>query len=160
MPSDFEEGLMVGLLIGEGHFGGDGRAPHVTLRTHVRHEALLRWVERTFPGGRLYGPYHHDGRHYFQWMVRGAYLRDHFVPFLERCLSPVLDTHSWSRFDKMRRTYTKQLGPLPAEESRLSSPALAVMGSESKATPEVSKRAEELFERMRQAGSGPTGPQR
>ena len=88
MATEFEKGVLIGLLVGEGHFGGDGRQPHVTLRMHVRHEALFRWLERTFPGGKLYGPYHHGGRHYFQWMARGSYLRDHLLPVLEEGLSP------------------------------------------------------------------------
>ena len=69
-----DEGIVVGLLIGEGHFGGDGRQPQVTLRMHVRHEALMRWLAARFPRSRLYGPYHHGGRHYFQWMARGEAL--------------------------------------------------------------------------------------
>ena len=69
-----DEGIVVGLLIAEGHFGGDGRQPQVTLRMHVRHEALLRWLVERFPRSRLYGPYHHGGRHYFQWMARGEAL--------------------------------------------------------------------------------------
>ena len=36
-----DEGIVVGLLVGQGHFGGDGRQPQVTLRMHVRHEALM-----------------------------------------------------------------------------------------------------------------------
>ncbi|MGA2036891.1 MAG: hypothetical protein ABSH04_04820 [Acidimicrobiales bacterium] len=160
MPSEFEEGVMVGLLIGDGHFGGDGRQPHVTLRMHVRHEALLRWIDRNFPGGRVYGPYHHDGRHYLQWMARGAYLRDHLVPFLERCLSPLLDEYSWNRFDKMRRTYVKHLGILPEEAGRASSPAITTRGpgqpTAGAALPgaEVSKRVDEVFERLRKARAG------
>ena len=55
--SEFEHGFLFGLLVGEGHFGGDGRQPQVTLRMHIRHEGLFRWLEATFPGGRLYGPY-------------------------------------------------------------------------------------------------------
>ncbi len=34
-----------GILVGEGHFGGDGRQPQVTLRMHVDHEALFRWLD-------------------------------------------------------------------------------------------------------------------
>jgi hypothetical protein len=49
MATRFEIGYLVGLLVGEGHFGGDGRAPQVTLRMHVRHEAIFRWIEQTFP---------------------------------------------------------------------------------------------------------------
>lgn len=114
MANSFEEGVLLGLLIGEGHFGGDGRQPQVTLRMHVRHQALFEWIEGAFPGGRLYGPYNHDGRRYFQWMARGAYLRDELVPLLERGLSPDLDGHSWERFLRMRTTYTRQLGPAPS----------------------------------------------
>ena len=72
--TDRDEGLVVGLLIGQGHFGGDGRQPHVTLKMHIRHEALLRWLEIGIPGSRLYGPYDHGGRRYFQWMARGPAL--------------------------------------------------------------------------------------
>ena len=84
--SDFEVGMLVGILIGEGHFGGDGRQPQITLRMHTDHEALFRWLEKTFPGGRLYGPYHHGGRSYFQWMARGEFLRKELVPLLDRHL--------------------------------------------------------------------------
>jgi hypothetical protein len=105
MPTQFEAGFLVGLLVGEGHFGGDGRQPHVTLRMHVRHEAIFRWLERTFPGGRVYGPYHHGGRNYLQWMARGAFLRDELVPLLDRFLSPALDRHSFERFQLMKARY-------------------------------------------------------
>jgi hypothetical protein len=108
-PDDFSLGLLAGLLIGEGHFGGDGRQPQVTLRMHVRHEAIFRWLERTFPGGKLYGPYHHDGRHYYQWMARGAYLRDCLLPLLESVLSPDIDEHSFNRLSRMRDSYASRL---------------------------------------------------
>jgi len=110
MATPLEQGILVGLLVGEGHFGGDGRQPQVTLRMHVRHEALFHWLERTFPGGRLYGPYHHDGRHYFQWMARGTYLRDHLMPILRAQLSPELDGHSHERFGQMSERYATRLG--------------------------------------------------
>jgi hypothetical protein len=102
---DFDTGFLVGLLVGEGHFGGDGRQPHVTLRMHTDHEALFRWLERTFPGSRLYGPYHHGGRSYFQWMARGGFLRDVLVPLLDARLRPELDAKSWDRFQEMKRRY-------------------------------------------------------
>jgi len=105
MPTQFELGFLTGLLVGEGHFGGDGRQPHVTLRMHVRHEAIFRWLERTFPGGRVYGPYHHGGRNYLQWMARGPFLRDELVPLLDRLLSPGLDRHSFERFQLMKARY-------------------------------------------------------
>ena len=52
MPSltPFEQGVVVGVLIGEGSFGGDGKQPQITLRMHVRHEALFRWLIERSPG--------------------------------------------------------------------------------------------------------------
>jgi len=106
---DFEVGVLVGLLVGEGHFGGDGRQPHIVLRMHTDHESLFLWLTRTFPGGRLYGPYSHAGRSYFQWMARGAYLRDVLVPILDARLDPVLDARAHGRYTEMKRTYVRRL---------------------------------------------------
>jgi hypothetical protein len=105
MPTQFDHGFLVGLLVGEGHFGGDGRQAQVTLRMHVRHQAIFHWLERTFPGSRLYGPYHHGGRDYLQWMARGSFLRDELVPILDRWLTPDLDQHSFARFQLMKARY-------------------------------------------------------
>jgi hypothetical protein len=103
--SEFEAGLFVGLLVGEGHFGGDGRQPQITLRMHVRHEALFRWLVARFPESRLYGPYHHGGRSYYQWMARGELLRETIVPLLAARLGSELDGPSWERFQAMRERY-------------------------------------------------------
>lgn len=118
MPSQFEYGFLVGLLVGEGHFGGDGRQPQVTLRMHTRHEAIFQWLERTFPGGRVYGPYNHGGRHYLQWMARGPFLRDELAPVLDRLLSPGLDSHSFDRYQLMKARYPQLAGDhaAPADE--------------------------------------------
>ncbi|HTW07714.1 MAG TPA: hypothetical protein VME46_09395 [Acidimicrobiales bacterium] len=115
MASDFDVGLLVGVLIGEGHFGGDGRQPHVTLRMHVRHEALFEWITRTFPGGRLYGPYSHADRQYYQWMARGAYLRESLLPLLDRHLTPTLDRHAYQRYQEMKTRYGRHFLPVPDE---------------------------------------------
>jgi hypothetical protein len=124
MPTQFELGFLAGLLVGEGHFGGDGRQPQVALRMHIRHEAIFRWLERTFPGGRLYGPYNHDGRHYFQWMARGRFLRDELVPLLDRLLSPNLDRHSFERYQLMKSRYPQLAGdPATRSETRSVPPA-------------------------------------
>jgi len=101
----FEVGVLVGILVGEGHFGGDGRQPQITLRMHVDHEALFRWLVRRFPGGRLYGPYDHGGRRYYQWMARGRYLRDVVVPLLDRHLTADLDEKSHRRYLAMKERY-------------------------------------------------------
>ena len=101
---DFSVGFLIGLLVGEGHFGGDGRQPHVTLRMHVKHEKLFRWLERTIPQGKLYGPYNHGGRAYFQWMIRGTSLRRWLVPLLAERLD-WLDDHVAARFLAMCDRY-------------------------------------------------------
>lgn len=103
--SRFDAGLVVGLLVGEGHFGGDGKQPQITLRMHTDHEALFRWLVSRLPGSRLYGPYHHGGRSYYQWMARGDVLRETLVPLLDAHLSPELDARSFERFRAMKERY-------------------------------------------------------
>ena len=103
--SDFDRGLVVGLLIGEGSFGGDGKQPQVTLRMHVRHEALFRWLVDRFPESRLYGPYHHGGRSYYQWMARGKVLVRDVLPLLDEHLGEDLDGHAAERLKEMRTRY-------------------------------------------------------
>jgi hypothetical protein len=103
--SDFDRGFFVGLLVGEGSFGGDGRQPQVVLRMHVRHEAIFRWLEARFPSCRLYGPYHHSGRSYYQWMARGRALVEDVLPVLETDLVPELDGHAAERFHAMCERY-------------------------------------------------------
>jgi hypothetical protein len=112
-PEDFTAGVLVGILLGEGHFGGDGRQPQITLRMHTRHERLFQWLQREFPGGRLYGPYHHGGRSYYQWMVRGDYLRSVIVPLMATHLER-LDEYAAGRFTAMCRDYRI---PLPRSDS-------------------------------------------
>jgi hypothetical protein len=103
--SDFERGVVVGVLIGEGSFGGDGKQPHVTLRMHVRHEELFRWLAARFPRSRLYGPYGHGGRSYYQWMARGDALAEDLLPLLEEAGLDRLDGYAASRLNEMRTRY-------------------------------------------------------
>jgi hypothetical protein len=103
--TDFERGVVVGLLVGEGSFGGDGKQPQVTLRMHTRHEPLFRWLVERFPASRLYGPYHHGGRSYYQWMARGATLVHDLLPLLEQDLQPELDAYAAGRLEAMRKRY-------------------------------------------------------
>ncbi|WP_334110035.1 hypothetical protein [Thermodesulfitimonas autotrophica] len=100
----FTKGLILGLLIGEGHFGGDGRQPHVTLRMHARHEKLFTWLVAAVPGSRLYGPYNHGGRVYYQWMVRGAPLKE-LLARLDPGILATLDPPTYERLQKMKRDY-------------------------------------------------------
>src|SRR5438105_13861348 len=103
--SEVERGILVGILIGEGHFGGDGKQPHITLRMHVRHEALFRWLQARFPRTRLYGPYRHGGRNYYQWMARGTALAQDVLPLVEEILSEEVDAHVAARVRAMRERY-------------------------------------------------------
>jgi hypothetical protein len=114
--SDFDRGVIVGLLVGEGSFGGDGKQPQVTLRMHVRHEALFRWLLSRLPDTRLYGPYTHGGRSYFQWMVRGRTLVRDLLPLLDEALSDDIDQHATARFHTMRERYA---GFIARERARL-----------------------------------------
>jgi len=108
--TDVERGLVAGILIGEGHFGGDGRYPQITLRMHVRHEALFRWLQERFPRARLYGPYNHDGRRYYQWMARGAALAEDVLPLVEGVLTDEIDSHVAGRIREMRHKYADFFG--------------------------------------------------
>jgi hypothetical protein len=116
--SDFERGVILGVLIGAGHFGGDGRQPHVTLKMNVRHERLLMWLNDRIRWSRLYGPYHHDGRHYLQLMIRGPALRSELGPMISGTPWPEIDDYSYGRFRAMLERY----GPLEESVSRGSSP--------------------------------------
>lgn len=100
-----EIGFLLGVLVGEGHFGGDGRQPQVTLRMHTDHEALFRWLMNRFPQSKLYGPYHHGGRSYYQWMARGAFLRKTLIPLLNQHLRPEMDGKAFARFCAMKERY-------------------------------------------------------
>jgi hypothetical protein len=103
--SEFDEGLFVGILIGEGSFGGDGRQPQVTLRMHIRHEALFAWLMERFPATKLYGPYHHGGRSYYQWMARGRALVTDVLPLLQARITPAVDAHAATRLADMCEKY-------------------------------------------------------
>ena len=97
-------GFLLGLLLGEGTFSGTGKQPQITLRMHARHAKLFYWLERRFPGSKLYGPYFHGGRSYFQWMARGAFLRQELVPLIAANID-WLDDYARERFLTMCRTY-------------------------------------------------------
>jgi hypothetical protein len=110
--SDFDRGVIVGLLMTQGSFGGDGRTPHITLKMHVRHEPLLRWLHERFPRTKLYGPYEHGQRRFFQWTARGAALVEDVLPVLEGALD--LDPYAAERLAEMRANYAEAIGRLAA----------------------------------------------
>jgi hypothetical protein len=116
--SSFERGLLVGVLIGEGSFGGDGKQPQITLRMHTRHEALFRWLDAAFPRCKLYGPYHHGGRSYYQWMARGEALVEDVLPILETSLTSDLDGHAAERYAAMCATYADYIARVRGRSAR------------------------------------------
>ncbi len=103
---DWERGFVAGLLLNEGHFGGDGKQPQITLRLHTRHERLMQRLVAWFPRTRLYGPYHHGGRSYYQWMARGDALAEDVLPVLD-ALTLDFDPPSAERLAAMRRDYAR-----------------------------------------------------
>ncbi|MBJ7520319.1 MAG: hypothetical protein JHC84_11535 [Solirubrobacteraceae bacterium] len=107
--TDRDRGLLAGVLLSSGSFGGDGKQPQVTLRMHVRHEDLLRWITDQVPGSKLYGPYAHGGREYFQWMARGDALVHHLLPLLEETLTPELDPPAHERLTDMTTRYAEAI---------------------------------------------------
>ncbi len=66
-----QRGFILGFFTGQGSFGGDGRSPHLTLRMHTKHKALLEKLATLIPGSQIYGPYINGSREYLQWMLRG-----------------------------------------------------------------------------------------
>lgn len=110
----FDRGLLVGVLVGEGSFGGDGRQPQVTVRMHTRHEALFQWLAGRFPRTKLYGPYHHGERSYYQWMARGPALVEDLLPLLEEDLTPDVDGHAYERFTAMTTKYADYIARVRA----------------------------------------------
>lgn len=104
-----EKGLIAGLLIAEGSFGGDGRQPQLTLKMHVRHERLLRWLVERFPRTKLYGPYEHGDRTFYQWMARGRALVLDVLPVLDEMGVDGLDTHAAERIRRMRERYAEAI---------------------------------------------------
>jgi hypothetical protein len=112
--SPFNHGLFVGVLIGEGSFGGDGKQPQITLRMHTRHEALFHWLQDLFPRTRLYGPYHHGNRSYYQWMARGPALVLDVLPWLEDVVDDGLDEHAAQRLAAMLDRYSAYIARIRA----------------------------------------------
>jgi hypothetical protein len=112
--SDVDRGVVCGLLLSQGSFGGDGRQPQVTLRMHVRHETLLRWLVARFPRSRLYGPYHHGDRSYFQWMARGRVLVEDVLPVLKSVIDDDLDEPAARRLAEMQTDYAEAIARIRA----------------------------------------------
>ena len=82
---------------------------HRAAAAHRVGRGLVRLAVERLPRSRLYGPYHHGDRHYFQWMVRGRALAEDLMPILDRHLTPELDGHASARVAAMRERYADRL---------------------------------------------------
>ena len=117
--SDFEAGLIIGVFIGEVHFGGDNRQPHVVLKLRDKDVGILQWVQARLPGGKLYGPYSYvyksDGRtrNFCQLMYRGRALRDQLIPFLEAYAWADIAPRVHERYLAMKAKYGLDEGAPP-----------------------------------------------
>jgi len=116
--SPFERGVLVGILVGEGSFGGDGKQPQITLRMHTRHRELFEWLVQRLPRTRLYGPYGHGGRSYLQWMARGVALVEDVLPVLEGDLDASLDAYAAGRLHEMTSDYADYIARVRARGPR------------------------------------------
>lgn len=87
----------MGLVVGEGSFTADRQQPFLQVKLHARDPFPLRFLADRL-GGAVYGPYHHQSRHYFTWLLRGRDLRA-ALPVFEEYLP-----YSWKReqFDAWR----------------------------------------------------------
>jgi hypothetical protein len=80
----------MGLVVGEGSFSADREQPFLQVKFHARDPFPLRQLADSL-GGRVYGPYRHQSRHYYTWLLRG--------PALQAAI-PLFRTHlpeSWKR---------------------------------------------------------------
>lgn len=72
--SQFEQGYIIGLIVGGGSFTGDRPACWLQVKLHARDPEPLNLLKFHL-GGRIHGPYHHGGRHYLFYRLDGPALR-------------------------------------------------------------------------------------
>jgi hypothetical protein len=71
--TDFEIGYIMGLIVGEGSFTGDRKKGWLSIKLHMNDPAPLLEAQRVL-GGRIYGPYHNNGRHFLHYRLYGREL--------------------------------------------------------------------------------------
>jgi len=62
--SEFDAGFICGLVAGEGCFTGDRKQAVLAIKLHQDDPEPLKFIQEKL-GGKIYGPYCHDGRRYF-----------------------------------------------------------------------------------------------
>jgi hypothetical protein len=71
---EFDIGYIMGLVVMDGSFTADRRQPYLQVKLHARDPFPLRFLADSL-GGRVYGPYRHETRHYYAWLLRGQALK-------------------------------------------------------------------------------------
>lgn len=98
---DYIQGYIIGLMIGEGTFTGDKKNPYIGARLHGYDPSPLEILQDFF-GGKLYGPYHHDNRHYYFWKLHKRDDLIHAVAFFDKWLPPC---RTREKFEMWREKY-------------------------------------------------------
>ena len=70
---DFELGYLIGITVAEGSFTADRQQPSFQFRLHEEDPEPIQRLTRII-GGVIYGPYNHNNRRYFVFMLRGPAL--------------------------------------------------------------------------------------
>ena len=119
------QGLVAGVLIGEGSFGGDGKQPQITLRMHMRHEALFRWLDGAVPAhAALRARTTTAGaRTSSGWRAAGAGGGRPAGP--RGGVTPELDAHAAARLDAMRSDYADYIARVRARGATRAAPRRA-----------------------------------
>lgn len=103
----FRIGYAMGLIVGEGSFTGDRQAPALAMKLHARDPFPLVDL-RALLGGRIYGPYCHQGRHCWLYMLRGGELESN-IPVFDRYLP---SSYRREQYERWRAQYFPHL-PVP-----------------------------------------------
>jgi hypothetical protein len=114
---EFGIGFLVGLLVGDGCFGGDRVQASVTVGMHPDHAEVFKWLGRVFPGGRLYGPYTRGQRRLYRWLVRGRVLQNQLIPLLDQYLKPEHSEYAYERYWAMKGRYRLSARPVESGPS-------------------------------------------
>ena len=81
--SEFDAGFICGLVAGEGCFTGDRKQAVLAIKLHQDDPEPLKFIQEKL-GGKIYGPYCHDGRRYLFWRLMGKSLYAALPLFAER----------------------------------------------------------------------------
>ena len=70
-------------MTGEGSFTGDRKQPVLAIKLHEDDPRPLLFIQAKL-GGKIYGPYCHDGRRYYFWRLMGKSLQASLPLLAER----------------------------------------------------------------------------